>query len=152
MFPSLFLHNHVSKFQFETCELTKHHRVSFSPSITKSNAHFVLVHTDVWGPSQVVSLFGHQLFVSFIDDFSRTTRVYLLKDKGEVSSIFQIFHRMIQTQFNASIKVVRSDNGGDYMSSSLSTFFCDHGIIQQTTCVDTPQQNGIDEQKKSTFA
>jgi hypothetical protein len=60
MFHSLFLHNHVSKFQCETCELAKHHRVSFSPSITKSDAPFVLVHTDVWGPSQVVSLSGHR--------------------------------------------------------------------------------------------
>jgi hypothetical protein len=75
-FPSLFLHNHVSKFQCETCELGKHHRVSFSPSITKSNAPFVLVHTDVWGPSRVVSLSGHQWFVSFIDDLSQITWVY----------------------------------------------------------------------------
>jgi transposase InsO family protein len=147
MFPSLFLHNPVSKFQCETCELAKHHRVSFPPSITKSNAPFVLVHTDVWGPSRVVSLSGHRWFVSFIDDFSRTTWVYLLKDKSEVSSVFPIFHRMIQTQFNASIKIVRSDNGGEYLSSSLGTFFRAHGIIHQTTCVDTPQQNGVAERK-----
>jgi len=40
MFPALFLHNNVSKFQCETCELSKHHRVSFSPSINKSDAPF----------------------------------------------------------------------------------------------------------------
>jgi hypothetical protein len=39
------------KVQCETCELSKHHRVSFSPSINKSDAPFVLVHTDMWGPS-----------------------------------------------------------------------------------------------------
>jgi hypothetical protein len=48
MFPVLFLHNNVSKFQ---CKLSKHNHVSFSPSINKSDAPFVLVHTDVWGPS-----------------------------------------------------------------------------------------------------
>jgi hypothetical protein len=47
MFPFLFPHNLVSKFQCETREPAKHHRVSFSPSITKSDAPFVLVHTDV---------------------------------------------------------------------------------------------------------
>jgi hypothetical protein len=88
MFPALFLHNNVSKFQCETCELSKHHRVSFSPSINKSDAPFVLVHTDVWGPSRVVSLSGYRWFVSFIDDFSRTTWVYLLKDKSDVFSVF----------------------------------------------------------------
>jgi len=54
-----------------------------------------LVHTDVWGPLRVVSLCGHGLFISFIDDFSRTTWVYLLKDKSEASSVFQISHCMI---------------------------------------------------------
>lgn len=54
---------------------------------------------------------------------------------------------MIQTQFNAFIKIVRSDNGGKYLSSSLSTFLHDHGIIHQTTCVDTPQKNGAAKQR-----
>jgi len=44
---------------------------------------------------------------------------------------------MIQPLFNASIKIVCFDNGGEYLSSSLGTFFCEHGIIHQTTCVDT---------------
>jgi hypothetical protein len=88
MFPLLFLHDNVSKFQCETCELSKHHRVSFSHSINKSDALFVLVQTDVWGPSRVVSLSGYRWSVSFIDDFSRTTWVYLLKDKSDVFSVF----------------------------------------------------------------
>jgi hypothetical protein len=97
MFPALFLHNNVSEFQCEACEkkLSKHHHVSFSPSINKSDAPFVLVHTDVWGPLQVVSLSGYRWFVSFIDDFSRTTWVYLLKDKSNVFSVFQMFYKMV---------------------------------------------------------
>jgi hypothetical protein len=42
---------------------------------------------------------------------------------------------MIQTQFNASIEIVHSENGGKYMSSNLGTFFREHGIIYQTTYV-----------------
>jgi transposase InsO family protein len=147
MFPALFLHNNVSKFQCETCELSKHHRVSFSPSINNSDAPFVLVHTDVWGPSRVVSLFGYRWFVSFIDDFSRTTWVYLLKDKSDMFSVFQMFYKMVHTQFNTTIKIVRSDNGSEYMSSNLEPYFREQGIIHQTACVDTPQQNGVAEQE-----
>jgi hypothetical protein len=44
-------------------ELSKHYHVSFSPSINKSDVPFVLVHTDVWGPSRVVSLSGYRWFV-----------------------------------------------------------------------------------------
>jgi transposase InsO family protein len=87
------------------------------------------------------------LVVSFIDVFSRTTWVYLLKDKSDVFSVFQMFYKMVQTQFNATIKIVRLDNGGEYMSSNLEDYFRERGIIHQTTCVDTPQQNGVAEQK-----
>jgi len=54
---------------------------------------------------------------------------------------------MVQTQFNTNIKIVGSDNGGEYMSSDLILYFREQGIIHQTTCVDTPQQNGVTERK-----
>jgi hypothetical protein len=71
----------------------------------------------------------------------------LLKKKSDVLSIFQMFHRMIQTQFNTSITIERSDNKGEYMSSDLCTYFCEHCNIYQNTCVDTPQQNNVAELK-----
>jgi transposase InsO family protein len=145
IFPSLFLHKNVSKVQCETCELSKNHHVSFSPSINKSVEPFVLVHTDVWGPSRVVSLSGYQWFVSFIDDFFFNHAGILIKDKSDVLSVFQMFHKMIKTQFNTNIIIVHSNNGGEYMSSVLGMYF--HGIIHQITSVDTPQQNGIAERK-----
>jgi hypothetical protein len=131
VFPALFLHNNVYKFQCETCGLSKHHRVSFSPRINKSNAPFVLIHIDVWGPSRVVSLSSYRWFVSFIDDFSQTPWIYLL---SEVFSVFQMFHKMAQTQFNTKNKIVDYGNGGEYMSGNLETYFREQGIIHQTTC------------------
>lgn len=139
-FFSLFLHNNVFVNLLKTI-------VSFSPSINKSVEPFVLVHNDVWGSSWVASLFGYRWFVSFIVDFSLTTWVYLLKDKSDVFSVFHMFHKMIQTRFNTSIKIVCLDNRGEYMSIDLGTHFCEHGIIHQSICVDTFQQNGIAEWK-----
>jgi hypothetical protein len=55
MFPTLFKDNNIYKFQCETCELSKYHRVSFSPNTNKSAKSFALVYTDVWGPSSMVS-------------------------------------------------------------------------------------------------
>lgn len=54
---------------------------------------------------------------------------------------------MVLTQFNTSIKFVCSDNGGEYIYRGLRSYFEDHGIIHQTSCVDTPQQNGVVERK-----
>jgi hypothetical protein len=54
-------------------------------------------------------------------------------------SVFQMFHKMVKTKFNTSIKTVHSDNGdgGEYFSSNLRTYFHEYDIIHQTTCVDT---------------
>jgi hypothetical protein len=127
---ALFFH----KFRCETCELSKDHHLPFSPSINKSDAPFVLVHSNVWVPSRVVSLFGYRWFVSIIDDFFRITLVYLLKDKSDVFSLFQMSYKMVQTQFNTMIKIVCSDNGCEYMYDNLKMYFREQGFIYQTTC------------------
>lgn len=54
---------------------------------------------------------------------------------------------MVKTQYNAQIQVLRSDNGGEYQNSELQQFFEEEGIINQTTCSNTPQQNGVAERK-----
>ncbi|RVX07045.1 Retrovirus-related Pol polyprotein from transposon RE1 [Vitis vinifera] len=54
---------------------------------------------------------------------------------------------MIETQYNAKVRVLRSDNGGEYQSSDLQKYLKEQGIIHQTTCSNTPQQNGVAERK-----
>ncbi|RVW58707.1 Retrovirus-related Pol polyprotein from transposon RE1 [Vitis vinifera] len=54
---------------------------------------------------------------------------------------------VIETQYNANVRVLRSDNGGEYQSSDLQKYMEGHGIIHQTTCSNTPQQNGVAERK-----
>lgn len=73
------------------------------------------------------------------------TWLWLMKSKSEVSLLFQRFHRIIKTQYNAHIRVLHSDNGGEYHNSELKDYLEVQGMINQTTCVDTPQQKGITE-------
>ena len=61
--------------------------------------------------------------------------------------MFQNFHKMIETQYNAKVRVLRSDNGGEYQSFDLQKYLEGHGIIHQTICSNTPQQNGVAERK-----
>lgn len=83
----------------------------------------------------------------FIDDFSRGTWVYLLKSKQDILSIFQQFHKMIDTQFNAKVKILHIDNGGEYTSHTFSAYLSHHGILHQTTYPSTPEQNGVAKRK-----
>ena len=60
---------------------------------------FDLVHSDVWSPCPIVFKLGFGYFVSFVDDFSRVTWIFLLKSCSEVFLVFQIFHSEIKNQF-----------------------------------------------------
>ena len=82
-----------------------------------------------------------------MDDYSRMTWIYLLKDRSHVFNVFQTFYNEIKTQFSTSIRVLRSDNALEYMKTDFSHFCSANGIIHQTSCAHTPQQNGVAERK-----
>ena len=66
-----------------------------------------------------------------------------MKEKSETSQIFKNFHAMVRTQFQMSIQVLKTDNARDFFNSTLLS----NGIVHQSTCLDTPQQNGVAECK-----
>ncbi|CAL8994835.1 unnamed protein product [Prunus brigantina] len=135
-----------SSFNCETCVMAKSHRTVFPLSNNKAALSFELVHSDVWGLARVTS-HGFRWFVTFIDDCTRLTWVYLMKNKHDVASLLPEFCAMVSTQFHVSVKVFRTDNGGEYVNHTLTQFFRDQGIIHQTTTPFTPQQNGVSERK-----
>ena len=95
---------------------------------------FSLVHSDIWGPSRVSSTLAFSYFVSFIDDYSICTWVFLMKDRSELFSIFKSFFAEIQNQFGVSICTFHSDNALEYLSSQFWEFMTHQGLIHQTTC------------------
>jgi transposase InsO family protein len=137
----------VREFLCEICIKAKSHRSTYPLSNTKALAPFNLIHTDVWGPSPIISKAGYRWYIIFVDDFSRLTWLYLLKTKEHVKEIFRIFITMIRTQFEKNIKVIRSDNGTEYMNREVQEILQNNGIVHETSCVGTPQQNGIAEHK-----
>ncbi|KAL0439981.1 UNVERIFIED_CONTAM: Retrovirus-related Pol polyprotein from transposon RE2 [Sesamum latifolium] len=69
-----------ARLECESCELGKHHRASFPPRIDKrSSSPFTLIH----------STGGFRYFITFVDDYSRMTWVYLLKDRSQMSLFFE---------------------------------------------------------------
>jgi IS30 family transposase len=70
-----------------------------------------------------------------------------IKIKNEVLNVFQSFHAMVQTQFSAKIQILRSDNGGEYMTYQFKEYCQQYGLIHETLCPQTPKQNGVVERK-----
>jgi hypothetical protein len=70
-----------------------------------------------------------------------------MKNRSKLFSIFQTFRNMIKTRFAQKIRILRSDNAKEYISRSFDSYLSDKGIIHQTLCAHTPQQNGVAERK-----
>lgn len=150
LFPNLFPNN-VPLPTCETCLRAKQPRVTYRSNHTRVSHMFDLVHSDVWGPSPVTTPLGFQYFIIFVDDYSRMTWIYLLKHKSEVTCRFVEFYKMIQHQYHTCIKILRSDNGGEYIDGGLQHFLRENGLIHQTSCPDTAEQNGVAERKNRTL-
>jgi transposase InsO family protein len=129
------------------CVLGKFAKASFPSSDTRSAGILDLVHTDVCGPMTRRSLSGCEYYLTFIDDYSRKTWIYFLKAKSEIFTRFQEFRALVENQSGKKIKVLRSDNGGEYSSRQFVDFCAQHGIKRQMTIPYNPQQNGVAERK-----
>jgi hypothetical protein len=73
------------------CALGKNIKKSFPSSNNISKETLDLIHSDVFGPMPVKYLGGDLYYLTFIDDYSRKTWLYLLKSKDEVFIKFQEF-------------------------------------------------------------
>ncbi|XP_015167399.1 uncharacterized protein [Solanum tuberosum] len=90
-------------------------------------------------------------FVTIVDDFSRYTWVFLIASKADTIVVLKHFLKQVQNVFSTTMKTLRTYNGCEFFSGEVQTLLSDLGIAHQSTCVYTPQQNGIAERKHRTI-
>ena len=91
----------------------------------------------------VTSCTSFRHFILFVDDFTRFTWIYFLKNKSDAYSIFLEFESLISRQFNSQIKAFHSEWGVEFQK--LHKYFKQKGIIHQIACPYTHEQNGLSE-------
>ena len=129
----------------------KNHRVPFPVSEdNRKRKVFDLIHSDICGKIIPGSLGGGCYFVTFIDDASRYTWVYILKKKSEVFNTFKNWKALVENMYDKKIKVFRTDNGGEYTSAEFESYLREEGIRHEKTCPKTPGQNGVVERMNRT--
>jgi len=115
-----------------SCEsfiLGKHHREKFVSGVSyRAKTRLEIVHADLCGPMQTPYLTGCVYFMTFIDDFSRKTWLYLLKQNSEAFDVFNKFKSMVENESGRTIKIFRSDGGGEYKLNEFIEFCGLHGI------------------------
>ena len=90
---------------------------------------------------------GSRYILTFIDDFSKYTWVFFLKKKSKVCEKISELKALIENASGLNIKILRSDNGGEYVSNDL-LHICSQSVIQvQHSIPYTPQQNEVAERK-----
>ncbi|KAE8706056.1 Detected protein of unknown function [Hibiscus syriacus] len=136
----------------EGCLAGKQFRKSFpKESETRAKKPLELIHTDVCGPIKPSSLGNSNCFLLFIDDFSRKTWVYFLKQKSEVFEVFKKFKAVVERESGRKIKAMRSDRGGEFTSKDFQEFCEANGIRRPMTVPRSPQQNDVAERKNRTI-
>ena len=110
-----------------------------------------LIHTDVCGPMTTQARGGYSYFITFTDDFSMYGFVYLMKHKYEAFDKFLVYQSMVEKQTGKSIKILRSDRGGEYLSTEFLNHLREKGIISEWTPPYTPQLNGVAERRNRTL-
>lgn len=134
------------------CIMGKSHRTPIpKKSDSRASAVLDLVHSDVVGPLEVPSIGGFRYFVTFIDDHSNWTVEYAMRTKSETFEYFKKFHKIAEAHTGRKLKVLRTDNGGEYLSNDFRAYLSNHGIKHQLTVAYTPQQNGVAERMNRTL-
>ncbi|KAJ9566131.1 hypothetical protein OSB04_002097 [Centaurea solstitialis] len=139
---------------FDNCESCLSGKMTKQPfnSVNERAADLLeIVHTDVCGPFSHEARGGYRYFITFTDDFSRYGYVYLMRHKSETFEKFKEYQNEVQNQLDKKIKFLRSDRGGEYLSTEFEDHLIECGIVSQLTPPYTPQMNGVSERRNRTL-
>ncbi|CAI7876075.1 unnamed protein product [Closterium sp. NIES-53] len=117
-----------------------------------AKAPLALVHMDVVGPTRAPSLSGSRYFLTIVDDHTRAVWVYPLKTKGEVAAaVLKEWMPRAQRESGHKVKVIRTNNGGEFIGADFESVLKKKGIQHQLTVPYNPQQNGVAERFNRTL-
>jgi len=109
------------------------------------------VHSDVWGPAPVETKGGKHYYVTFTDDSTRLTTIYLLAKKSEVFESYKDYEAWCDTQMKAKIITLHSNQGGEYLGKEFVVYLKSKGMKQKLNIHDTPQHLGVAECQNHTI-
>ena len=90
-------------------------------------------------------------FITFIDDKTRKTFVYFLKQKSDAFEKFKLFKNAVENKTGKRVKTLRSDNGGEYTSNEFERYLEKRGIVHQKMTPYMPEQNRVAKRANQTI-
>ena len=135
----------------DSCIAGKSHRSPFHTSHSRATAPLQLVHTDLSGP--IHGLYSHVI----VDDATRILwlRVHTDKTSDTVLSALRHYRAWAEGKQHIAgphrLLAIRSDNGGEFQSTTARLWYAEHGIESQTTAAHSSASNGVAERMHRTL-
>ncbi|KAF8631622.1 hypothetical protein AX17_005074 [Amanita inopinata Kibby_2008] len=106
--------------------------------------------SNLWGPSPIESMRRKKYYLMFQDGFTHEERIYFLEKKSEAMQWYQKYKAWVSTQWNAKIKILGTDRGGEFTSDEFKDHLEKAGTVRHLTVHDSPQSNGKAERANCT--
>lgn len=120
-------------FLCEACQVGKSHRLPFKRVVNRDTKPGKYVHSNLCSPMPDMSLGGTRWYITFKDDATGFRSVYFMKHKAEALDCFKKYERKVNNKFGRTMKVLRSDNGREYVNTEMSKYLATLGIVHECT-------------------
>jgi transposase InsO family protein len=136
----------------QSCILGKLHRTPVPHAADhRATEPLYRVHIDVCGPFSVQSHLGQSYFLQIVDDYSRYIWARAMRTKDQAFNFFKEYVAMCEAMHGGRrVSIMRSDNGGEFMSNVFSEWLAAKGIRRERTNAHSPWQNGVVERMNRT--
>jgi hypothetical protein len=136
----------------DCCVVSKQRRSLFpGRSLFRVEDRLELIHGDLCGPISPATPGGKKHFLLLVDDASRYMWLTLLQNKGEAAAAIKRFQARSEAESGFCLKLLRTDNGGEFTSAEFAAHCTESGVKRQLTAPYSPQQNGVVERRNQTI-
>jgi len=144
------LHNIKEPFCTD-CRISKMKRKPHNKEMPKASNILEVIHSDIIGPIND-SINGMRFIITFIDEKTHKSWIFLMKRKSEAIDIIIKFLKYLNNLFNdKKVKIFKSDNAREYKNKRIISFCEDNGIAKIYSPPYNPENNGIAERFNQTL-
>jgi hypothetical protein len=131
------------------CLEGKMQRKPFHIAPIRTNSPLQVIHADICGPFEVMSITKLRYTMLIPDDYTKFRHVYFLHSKDEAPAKLKEHVAKVELHFNGRgnhlVKALRTDKGGEFDNKEVKQYTITKGIQHQFTVPRTPQQDGTTE-------
>jgi transposase InsO family protein len=132
------------------CTEAKLIRSPYGPATDRFTKPGELMHVDLWGKYDKISIHGNKYYLLLVDDASRFVTVEFLKSKHQAAQKIKDHMTHLMSR-GMSPCAIRMDRGTEFVNEELRTWCHSKGVRYQMTAPYSPAQNGVAERMNRTL-